>query len=149
MPRGVIAEVVDGVATVEFADADARVQALTRLLDVGGPESIQVDTRSGRRRKYVVAEGHARAAGLLDGPPSSVSPHGDSGYAAALAAAHEDAKAVTGPAQPTSRNTYSGQTPAEVALAGGHIPTAAPPGPARSRRGKMATQRDKPEESAE
>lgn len=68
MPAGIAVTVVDGFATVDFLDPSLKPGALSRLLDIGGPASIELDTRSGPRRLYTVPEGNARAAGLLDLP---------------------------------------------------------------------------------
>jgi hypothetical protein len=66
MPYGVNAIVEDGFATLEFTDNRLRATALGVLLDIGGPETIEIST-GGLRRSYRVPEGNAREAGLLDG----------------------------------------------------------------------------------
>jgi len=65
MPYGVNALVEDGFATLEFTDPRLQATALGVLLDIGGPETIDIDT-GGRRKTYRVPEGNAREAGLLD-----------------------------------------------------------------------------------
>jgi hypothetical protein len=67
MPAGIIATIEDGFATLDFVDKTLKGNALQRLIDIGGPRSIDIDTHSGRRYLYRVAEGNAREAGLLDG----------------------------------------------------------------------------------
>jgi hypothetical protein len=113
----VISEVVDGFATIDFVDGSLKGAALARLMDIGGPASIQTITREGPRRKYRVPEGNAAQAGLLDVAGRA---RGDTGYSAALAVV---GGAGARPEQPTSANTYVGQTPKEQALGGGHIAT--------------------------
>lgn len=66
MPEGISAAVEDGFATIEFLDLTLAGPALARLLEVGGPELIDVDT-GGARRSYIVPESIARDAGLIDG----------------------------------------------------------------------------------
>lgn len=66
MPQGIVASVEDGFATIDFVDPALRGPGLQKLLDIGGPESIETITRVGPRRKYRVAEGNAREAGLVD-----------------------------------------------------------------------------------
>ena len=91
MPQGITATVDAGFATLDFVDPALRGPALTRLLDIGGPESIETLTRRGPRRLYRVPEGNAREAGLLDKRkthPSAPAGAGiDSGFADATAAA--------------------------------------------------------------
>ncbi len=65
MPYGVNVIVEDGFATLEFTDPRLKATSLAVLLDIGGPETIGVDT-GGTRRTYIVPEGNAREAGLLD-----------------------------------------------------------------------------------
>jgi len=67
MPQGIIATVDNGFATLDFVDPSLRGPALTKLLEIGGPESIETITRVGPRRQYRVPEGNATEAGLLDG----------------------------------------------------------------------------------
>lgn len=111
MPAGVIAEVVDGYATLDFLDPALRGPALNRLLGIGGPGSIKTVTREGPRRKYIVPEGNAVAAGLLDGFELLAGLRGDTGHAQTLAEAHSVQKRRPGrPRNPTSANTYSGST---------------------------------------
>lgn len=68
MAEGILAEVSDGVARLQFLDKAQAGPALTKLLAVAGPEFIDVDTRSGSRKIYIVLESIARDAGLLDEP---------------------------------------------------------------------------------
>lgn len=64
MPEGVSTFVDEnGNAHVSFPDVSLRPAAISRLLATGAP--IEVDT-SGKRRSYIVPEGNAREAGLLD-----------------------------------------------------------------------------------
>lgn len=121
MPEGVIAEVVDGYATIDFVDGALKGPALARVMQISGPASIQTITREGPRRKYRVPEDAANEAGLLDVAGRA---RGDTGHAAALA---DVGNAGARPEQPTSANTYAGATPKEEALAGGHVATTHPP----------------------
>lgn len=124
MPEGIIATVDNGFATLDFVDQSQRGQALQKLIDIGGPETIETVTRVGPRRQYRVPEGNAREAGLLDEANERQRSAGqDTGYADALAAANpqdglEDGT-VSRPDQITSEGTYVGQTSAadERALA--------------------------------
>jgi hypothetical protein len=117
MPEGVIAEVIDGYATIEFIDPELKGPALSRLLAIGGPESIETMTRQGPRRRYRVPEGNASEAGLLD--VIEALPVGDSGFADALAEAHLQATEWESP-QPSARTTYVGETPAAEVNNGDH-----------------------------
>jgi hypothetical protein len=65
MPKGVIVTVEDGFATLEFTDNRLRATSLGVLIDIGGPETIDIST-GGRRKTYRVPEGNAREAGLID-----------------------------------------------------------------------------------
>ena|SRR5262245_1083350 len=67
MPEGIEAVVEDGFARIQFADPAAAGPALARLLETAGPGLIDVDTRSGRRKVYIVPESVAVDAGMLDG----------------------------------------------------------------------------------
>lgn len=69
MPAGIVATIDNGFATLDFVDKTLKGRALARLIEIGGPRSIDIDTHSGRRYLYRVAEGNAREAGLLDGAP--------------------------------------------------------------------------------
>jgi hypothetical protein len=66
MPKGVETYVENGFATIEFVDPSLRGPGLQRLLDIGGPETIDTITRDGPRRKYRTPAGNAAEAGLLD-----------------------------------------------------------------------------------
>lgn len=93
MPAGIVTTVdEDGYATVDFVDTALRGPALNRLIEIGGPETIETITRRGPRRLYKVPEGNAREAGLLDVaasevPPPAWSAGSDTGAAAALSEA--------------------------------------------------------------
>jgi len=65
MPYGLNVTVADGFAELEFTDPRLQATALGVLLEIGGPETIETST-GGRRRTYIVPEGNAREAGLLD-----------------------------------------------------------------------------------
>lgn len=86
MPEGIIAEVDGGFATIDFIDRSLRGPGLAKLLEIGGPETVETLTRSGPRKKYRVPEGNAREAGLLDGD-GDVAVVGDTGAADSLAGA--------------------------------------------------------------
>lgn len=65
MPAGVDVVVEDGFAAIEFVDPSLRGPGLGKLLAVGTPpELIEKVTRP--RLAYIVPEGDARVAGLLD-----------------------------------------------------------------------------------
>lgn len=66
MAEGIEVEVADGFARIQFHDTAKKGPTLTRLLELGGPGLIDVDTRSGRRKTYIVPESIAKDAGLLD-----------------------------------------------------------------------------------
>ncbi|OHU29027.1 hypothetical protein [Mycobacteroides chelonae] len=67
MPAGVNVVVEDGFATIDFVDGTLRGRGLAKLLEVGTPpEAIEKLTREGPRAVYIVPEGNAREAGLLD-----------------------------------------------------------------------------------
>jgi hypothetical protein len=65
MAHGVIVTVEDGFAELDFTDPRLKATSLGVLLEIGGPESIDINT-GGTRRTYIVPEGNAREAGLLD-----------------------------------------------------------------------------------
>lgn len=67
MAEGIEVEVENGFAHIQFLDPAKKGPALTELLALGGPGMIEVDTRSNPRKTYIVPEGTAREAGLLDG----------------------------------------------------------------------------------
>lgn len=67
MPAGVDVVVDDGFATIDFVDRKLRGPGIARLLEAGGPETIEKLT-GGLRAVYRVPEGNAREAGLLDEP---------------------------------------------------------------------------------
>ena len=65
MPKGVDATVENGFATIEFVDQSLRGPGLAALFAAGTqPELVEKVTRP--RVAYIVPEGNARAAGLLD-----------------------------------------------------------------------------------
>lgn len=66
MADGIAIEVEGGFARIEFLDKTKRGDALAALLRVGGPAMIDVDTRSGPRKVYIVPESIAAEAGLLE-----------------------------------------------------------------------------------
>lgn len=74
MPAGVDVVVEDGFAVIDFVDRATRGPGLAALLKVGGPGLVEVVTRVGRRRLYVVPEGNAREAGLIDAPAPKKAP---------------------------------------------------------------------------
>jgi hypothetical protein len=85
VPRGVEVVVEDGFAEIDFIDRRLRGPGLAKLLEVGGPETVETLTRSGPRRRYRVPEGNAREAGLLDRRSRvDALAAGDSGFAEAL-----------------------------------------------------------------
>ena len=120
MPAGVETVVDGGFATIDFIDVSLRGPALAKLLEVGGPGTIQTITREGPRRKYRVAEGNAREAGLLDTPVDTTAA-GDTGFAADLADASSQGAR---PEQPTVKGqAYVGTTPSEDVLGGTSVET--------------------------
>jgi hypothetical protein len=85
VPNGVEVVVENGFATIDFVDPAKRGPGLAKLLEVGGPETVETLTRSGPRRRYRVAVGNAREAGLLDRRSRvDALAAGDSGFAEAL-----------------------------------------------------------------
>lgn len=93
MPAGIEVVVEEGFATIDFVDGTLRGPGLAKLLEVGTPpEAIEKLTREGPRAVYVVPEGNAREAGLLDEvddddqPPAGMTDEttGDDGSGAAL-----------------------------------------------------------------
>ncbi|MBF6070148.1 hypothetical protein [Nocardia farcinica] len=71
MNEGIAIEVQDGAARIEFLDGSLRGETLARLLEVGGPHAIRVETRGGDRKGYIVPEHVAVSAGLLTPPKTS------------------------------------------------------------------------------
>jgi hypothetical protein len=125
MPKGVETHVDNGFAVVDFFDPSLRGPALAKLLDIGGPSTIETITREGPRRKYRVPEGNAREAGLLDTPSVKLA-SGDTGAAEALSSAspfgaRPDPQTVKGRA-------YVGQTPKEEVLGNTSVATTVVPG---------------------
>lgn len=70
MAEGIHAEVTDGFAHIQFLDREKAGPAITKLLELGGPGLLDVDTRSNSRKTYIVPESIARDAGLLDDQPA-------------------------------------------------------------------------------
>lgn len=66
MPAGIETEIIDGFAHLSFPDRSLAGKAIAKLIELGGPDIVSVQTRTGPRRVYVTPEGNARAAGLLD-----------------------------------------------------------------------------------
>lgn len=66
MAEGIQVEIIDGFAHVQFLDREKAGPALDTLIKIGGPELIDIDTRSNSRKTYIVPEGVAKDAGLLD-----------------------------------------------------------------------------------
>lgn len=66
MAEGIEVEVRDGFAHIQFLVREKAGPAIAKLLELGGPELIDIDTRSNPRKTYIVPEGTARDAGLLD-----------------------------------------------------------------------------------
>lgn len=90
--EGVQVEVEDGFARIEFLDPAKRGTTVAKLLEVGGPGLIDVDTRSGRRKIYRVPESIAEQAGLIDDKPKKVT-RGRPGSSKSAPAAKADDKA--------------------------------------------------------
>ena len=65
MPEGIAVEIENGFATIA-PDADKLNEVLVALLQTTPPEMIEQNTRSGPRLQYIVPEGNAREAGLID-----------------------------------------------------------------------------------
>lgn len=70
MAEGILAEVEDGFARIQFLDPSKRGPALAKLIELGGPELIDIDTRSNPRKTYIVPESIAQDAGLLEAAPA-------------------------------------------------------------------------------
>ena len=68
MTEGLLIEVQDGSARIEFLDEARRGETLARLLDVAGPHAIRAETRGGSRKGYIVPEWAAIKAGLVAPP---------------------------------------------------------------------------------
>lgn len=101
MAEGIQVEVEGGFARIQFLDPSQRGPAVSRLLELGGPEMIDVDTRSGPRKIYIVPEGMAQEAGLLDDYPiQDTSPETD-----------DDPETDGDPIQDTSPETDSSSLP--------------------------------------
>ncbi|AYD82011.1 hypothetical protein I5G60_gp16 [Mycobacterium phage Saguaro] len=113
MPQGIIATVDDGFATIDFVDPSLRGPALTRLVEIGGPETIETLTRVGPRRQYRVPEGNAREAGLLD-DETGEHPRGAVQYSAEDAALESEG-GVRGAFTPGNAGTDTGAAAALAA----------------------------------
>lgn len=134
MPEGVVAEVIDGYATLDFVDSSLRRVALGRLLRAAGdnPRLVEPITREGPRAKYRVPEDLAAQAGLID--VQGINPVGDTGFSDALASV---GNAGARPTQPSARNTHAGQTPAKDVLGNVSVATRVEPpkrGPGRPKK---------------
>lgn len=69
MAEGIYAEVEDGFARLQFLDPAVKHAAMAKLLELAGPGLIDVDTRTGSRKIYIVPESIAQQAGLLEVVP--------------------------------------------------------------------------------
>ena len=65
MAKGVEVEITDGIAEIAFVDPSKRGPALSKLIEIGGPDAVHADT-GGTRRTYITAESFAVKAGLVD-----------------------------------------------------------------------------------
>lgn len=90
MPQGVEVVIENGFATIDFTDPDAKRSGLSALITHTPSGMIEKDTRSGPRARYIVPEGNAREAGLIDAPVAALS-SGDTGFAQAAVAADPNA----------------------------------------------------------
>lgn len=138
MPEGVIAEVRDGFATIEFTDPSLKAAALGRLLKIGGPRSIETITRDGPRRRYRVPEGNAQEAGLLDTVVDALQ-RGDQGTLGESDALQRGTSPI---GTPTARASYVAATPSEEIHVGDHhVATTLVPKPegSKGRRGRKPT----------
>lgn len=70
MAEGVDVDIVDGIAELTFHDAQIKGEALAKLIELGGPHAVAVDT-GGTKRSYKVSEELAAKAGLIDKPKRS------------------------------------------------------------------------------
>jgi hypothetical protein len=77
MAEGIQVEVTDGFAHIQFLDREKAGPAITKLLELGGPGLLDVDTRSNSRKTYIVPESIARDAGLLDEAAPTEAPADD------------------------------------------------------------------------
>lgn len=69
--EGIVVEVEDGIARIEFEDKSLKGVTVGLLTDIAGPHGVKVDT-GGTRRTYIVTEAVAFEAGLLDAAPVEV-----------------------------------------------------------------------------
>lgn len=92
MPEGIAVEIENGFATIA-PDPGKVNEVLTSLLAVTPAELIEQNTRSGPGIQYVVPEGNAREAGLVDevSLDAAVLDRADLGYADALQEADPNA----------------------------------------------------------
>lgn len=65
MADGVDVDIIDGTAHIDFVEPGTRDTYLAKLIELGGPNAVTVDT-GGTHRTYIVAEDIAEAAGLVD-----------------------------------------------------------------------------------
>lgn len=120
MPKGVIAEVVDGFATIDFVNPALRGPGLNRLLATGAP--VQTLTREGPRKRYRVPEGNAAEAGLLDGTGSLT--RGDTGYSEALVNADQEQRDEPNrPVAGSGSEFFVGTTTFDEARDTAHVPS--------------------------
>lgn len=70
MAEGILAEVENGFARIQFLDKSKVGPSLAKLLELGGPGLIDIDTRSNPRKTYIVPESIAQDAGLLEVAPA-------------------------------------------------------------------------------
>lgn len=68
MPAGVHVELDEGFAHIQFLDKEVAGTGLAALIKVAGPGFIEIDSRSGERKIYIVPEDFAIQAGLVDAP---------------------------------------------------------------------------------
>lgn len=72
MPEGIAVDIDEGRAVIDFIDAGKRGPGVQALIDAGGPQAVEVDSRTGPRKLYIVDEKVARDAGLLDEDTESI-----------------------------------------------------------------------------
>lgn len=101
MPEGIAVDIDEGRAVIDFIDAGKRGPGVQALIDAGGPEAVEVDTRTGPRKLYIVDEKVARDAGLVDDDTASIPAFDRS--------SGTDISGIINPETPTSEYTV-GQT---------------------------------------
>ncbi|UXE04390.1 hypothetical protein SEA_FUNSIZED_19 [Mycobacterium phage Funsized] len=106
MPEGIIAtDDGDGFTTLDFVDKSLRGPALERLVEIGGPATIETITRRGPRRQYRVPTGNAVEAGLVD---STEAEDGEQARGILPGGAPSDGPATGGTGTVTQRVTSAG-----------------------------------------